>query len=49
MIPSLGYLRNNESVHTEVDERLSELAQINESATKGRLKSQRGGSVDITV
>ena len=33
----------------EVDKILSELAQLNESATKGKLKSQRGGPGDITV
>ena len=49
VVPSLGYLRNNESVQAEVDKRLAELAQLNESATKGRLKSQRGGPGDITV
>ena len=38
MVPSLGYTRNNESVQAEVDKRLSALAQINETATKGRLK-----------
>ena len=49
VVPSQGYLRNNESVQAEVDKRLSELAQINESATKGRLKSQCAGPGDITV
>ena len=43
VVPSLGYLRNNNSVQAEVDKRLSELAQINETATRGRIKSQRGG------
>ena len=43
VVPSLGYLRNNTSIQMEVDKRLSELAQINESATRGRMKSQRGG------
>ena len=49
VVPSLGYLRNNVSVQAEVDKRLAELAQMNETATKGRLKSQRGGPGDITV
>ena len=49
VVPSLGYLRNNESVQAEVNKRLAELAQLNESATKGRLKSQRGGPGDVTV
>ena len=49
MVPSLGYLRNNESVQAEVGKRLAELAQLNETATKGRRKSQRGGPGDIMV
>ena len=49
VVPSLGYLRGNKSVQAEVDKRLAELAQINETATKGRLKSERGGPGDITV
>ena len=49
VVPSLGYLRSNESVQAEVDKRLAELAQINETATKGRLKLKRGGPGDITV
>ena len=49
VVPSLGYLRSNESVQAEVDKRLAELAQLNESATKGRLKSQCGGPGDVTV
>ena len=46
VVPSLGYLRNNTSIQAEVDKRLSELAQINESATRGRL---RGGPGEILV
>ena len=49
VVPSLGYLRNNDSVQAEVDKRLAELTQLNESATKGRIKSQRGGPGDVTV
>ena len=49
VVPSLGYLRGNESVQAEVDKRLAELAQINETATKGRLKSRHGRLGDITV
>ena len=49
VVISLGYLRNNESVQVKVDKRLSELALLNESATKGRSKSQRGGPGDVTV
>ena len=49
VVPSLGYLRNNTSIQVEVDQRLSELAQINESATRGRMKSQKGGPGEIPV
>ena len=49
VLPSLGYLRNNESVQAEVNNRLAELAQLNESTTKGRIKSQPGGPGNITV
>ena len=49
VVPSLGYLRNNTSIHVEVDKRLSELAQINEAATRGRMKSQRGGPGEVPV
>ena len=49
MVPSLRYLRNNDSVQAEVDKRLAELTQLNESATKGRIKSQRGCPGDVTV
>ena len=49
VVPSLGYLRSNDSVQAEVDKRLAELTQLNESATKGRIKSQRGGPGDVTV
>ena len=49
VVPSLGYLRGNETVQAEVEKTLAELAQINETATKGRLKSQREGSGDITI
>ena len=49
VVPSLGYLRNNTSIQAEVDKRLAELAQINESATRGRLKSQRGGPGEVPV
>ena len=35
VVPSLIYLKNNESVQTEVEKRLAELKNLNESATKG--------------
>ena len=33
----------------EVEKRLAELRTLNESATKGRMRSQRGGPGDIFV
>ena len=49
VVPSLGYLRINSSIQMEIDKRLSELAQINEAATRGRIKSQRGGPGEVPV
>ena len=49
VIPSMSYLRNNESVQHEVEKRLTELRNLNESANKGRVKSQRGGPGEIFV
>ena len=49
VVPSLGYLRENESVQSEVDKHLAELERLNETATRGRLKSQRGGPSDFSV
>ena len=37
------------TVQAEVDKRLAELTQLNESATKGRIKSHRGVPGDVTV
>ena len=49
VVPSLGYLRENASLQSEVDKRLAELEKLNETATRGRLKSQRGGPGDFSV
>ena len=49
VVPSLGYLRGNESLQTEVNIHLAELDKHNEIATQGRLKSQRGGPGDFSV
>ena len=38
VVPSLGYLRENESLQSEVDKHLAELEKLNETATRGRLK-----------
>ena len=42
-------LRGNEFLQTEVDKRLAELEKLNETATRGRLKSQRGGLGNFLV
>ena len=47
VVPSLGYLIGNESLQSEVDKRLAELKELNETATRGRLKSQRGSLGDF--
>ena len=49
MVPCLGYLRGNESLQTEVEKRLAELEKLNETATGGRLKSQRRGPGDLLL
>ena len=49
VVPSIEFLRSNESVQCEVEKCLAELRTLNESATKGRVKSQRGGPGDIFV
>ena len=48
VVPSLGYLRENESLQSEVDKRLVELEKFNETATRGRLKSHRGALGDFS-
>ena len=45
----LEFLRDNESLQIQVVRRLAELKNVNEMATRGRIKSQRGGPGDITV
>ena len=49
MVPSIGFLRSNESLQSQVDKRLAELERINETANKGRNKSQRGDPGDVSV
>ena len=41
VVPSMLFLRTNESIQHEVEKRLTELRHFNESASKGRVKSQR--------
>ena len=49
VVPSLGYLRGNESLQSVIDKRLAELEKLNETATRGRLKSKRGGPGDFLL
>ena len=49
VVPSLGYLRENESLQSEVDRRLADLVRLNETTARGRLKSQRGGPGNFSV
>ena len=49
VVPSIDYLRTNDSLQSEVERRLAELRNINEFATRGRIKSQRGGPGEISV
>ena len=49
VVSSLDFLRNNESLQTQVERRLAELKNANEMATRGRLKSKRCGPGDVTV
>ena len=49
VVPSLEFLRNDESLQNQVERRLAELKNVNEMATRGRLKSQRGDPGDIAV
>ena len=45
VIPSIEFLRSNESIQCEVEKHLAELRNLNETASKGRLKSQCGGHI----
>ena len=49
VVPSMEYLRSNESLQSEVEKCLADLKNLNEAATRGRVKSQRGGPGEITV
>ena len=42
VVPSVQFLRQNDALQSEVEKRLAELRNLNESATRGRVKSQRG-------
>ena len=49
VVPSLEFLRNSESLQSQVERRLTEPKNVNEMATRGRLKSQWGGPGEVTV
>ena len=49
VVPSVQFLRQNDALQSEVEKRLAELKNLNESATRGRVKSQRGGPGEISV
>ena len=43
VVPSVQFLGQNDALQSEVEKCLAELRNLNESATRGRVKSQRGG------
>ena len=45
VVPSMGFLRSNESLQSQVDKHLAELEILKDAATKCRKKSQRDGPV----
>ena len=49
VVPLVQFLRQNDALQSEVEKRLVELRNLNESATRGRVKSQRGGPGEISV
>ena len=49
VVPSIKFLRSNESIQCEVEKCLAELHTLNATASKGRVKSQRVGPGDIFV
>ena len=48
-MPSLQTLRNDRSIQDEIQDRLRELSGIDKRGTDQKIKSQRGGVVDIFV
>ena len=48
--PSLEYIRANNQIQCSVEERIKELQQLAKSGmSENKIKSQRGGSVDVFV
>ena len=48
-IPSLEYIRANNQIQRSVEERIKELQQLAKSGMSDKIKSQRGGTVDVFV
>ena len=48
-MPSLHTLQNDRSIQDQIQDRLRELSGIDKKGTDQKIKSQRGGSVDIFV
>ena len=48
-MPSLHTLRNDRSIQDQIQDRLRELSGVDKRGTDQKMKSQRGGSVDIFV
>ena len=48
-VPSLVDIRQNANIQEKVDQRIKELQQLSNTGTDSKIKSLRGGSVDIFV
>ena len=49
VVPSIKFFRSSESIKCEVEQCLAELHTLNETASKGKVKSQCEGHGDIFV
>ena len=48
-VPSLVDIRQNANIQEKVDQRIKELQQLSSTGTDSKIKTLRGGSVDIFV
>ena len=48
-VPSLQAIKHDQHIQAQVDQRLRELADIAQTGTCNKVKSQRGGQVDVFV
>ena len=48
-VPSLQAIKYDQQIQAQVDQRLRELADIAQTGTCNKVKSQRGGQVDVFV